>query len=204
MGCQASSLPEKVHYLPYIGIASLAVMFFFAARPQMLPVWLHPVAGIVTSKASWAWRRTVTALAALCLLGVGVIGLAVLQAWIDYKRPTHYASGPDFPLCDLPPSAHDIRMIPRLPFAPWGLSYEFRCTESDFLAWLETARVNHPELSPLREEINYYLPLIAPDGSYEDEAVARVLLSDWTFEDQGLYYAYERASGRAVTWSHSR
>ena len=135
-----------------------------------------------------------------------LIGYGVLEVWIEKNRPTYYERGSDFPLDDLPASAHDVRFSPSMPFAPSGRTYEFKCTESDYREWARKARLKHPELSELRVvDGNYhFLPMVARDGSVSEERVEDLLISDWTYTDQGLYFAYDRKGGRAIRWSHSR
>lgn len=133
----------------------------------------------------------------------------MVEVWFEKNRPTYYERGSDFPLDDLPVSAHDVRFSPRMPFAPNGRTYEFKCTESDYREWVRKARLKHPELSEVRIEVRDLfslrrLPVVARDGTVSEDAVADFLISDWTYTDQGLYYAYDRKGGRAIKWSHSR
>lgn len=136
-----------------------------------------------------------------------LVGHDIVVGYIERNRPTHYEFGSDFPLDELPPSARDVRFMYHKAFSPWGRAYEFRCTESDFRDWVTRARSKHPELSEIREGdrfVDTALPIINRDGTYDEVQADDILISDWRFEDQGLYFAFDRATGRAVTWSHSR
>ena len=138
-----------------------------------------------------------------------LIGYGILEVWIEKNRPTYYERGQDFPLDDLPASAHDVRFCPSMPFAPSGRTYEFKCTESDFREWASKARLKHPELSEVRVERSEFLsenrlPVVSRDGIVSEETVGDYLISDWRYTDQGLYFAYDLKSGRAIKWSHSR
>jgi hypothetical protein len=135
-----------------------------------------------------------------------LIGYGILEVWIERNRPTYYERGNDFPLDDLPASARDVRFCPSMPFAPSGRTYEFKCTESDYREWVRKARLKLPELSEVRvgNSGSHFLPVVSRDGSVSEEIVDDFLISDWTYTDQGLYYAYDLKGGRAIRWSHSR
>ena len=138
------------------------------------------------------------------LLFVFLISLAYLQNQKEASRPTYYETAHDFPLDELPDSAHDIRFIPAVAFSAWGRSYEFKCTESDFIEWVEEKRISHPKLSPVRRESDEVHPSISKEGIATMDRVEELLISDWNFEDEGLYFVYDLDQGRAIRWSHSR
>jgi hypothetical protein len=135
-----------------------------------------------------------------------LIGYGILEVWIEKNRPTYYERGSDFPLDDLPASARDVLFSPSMPFAPSGRTYEFKCTESDYREWARKARLKHTELSEVRvgNRGSHFLPVVSRDGSVSHEIVDDFLISDWTYTDQGLYYAFDLKGGRAIRWSHSR
>ncbi len=134
-----------------------------------------------------------------------LIGLTLLEVWIEKSRPTFYELGSEFPLDELPGSARDVRFSPSMPFAPMGRTYEFKCTETDYREWARKARLKYPEISEVREEKHYYrVPTVAKDGAVTESIVMDLLIADWTYTDQGLYFAYDRKEGRAIHWSHSR
>jgi hypothetical protein len=163
-----------------------------------------------TIKQSKWYRRTGCLIPLLIVLSPFLlIGYGVLEVWIEKNRPTYYERGSDFPLDDLPASAHDVRFCPSMPFAPSGRTYEFKCTESDYREWARKARLKHPELSEVRVVESDFLsserlPAVARDGTVSEESVTDYLISDWIYTDQGLYFAYDRNGGRAIKWSHSR
>ena len=133
-----------------------------------------------------------------------IVGHDIVVGTIEENRPTYYENGADFPLDDLPPSARNVHFRKHLPFDPWGRSYEFDCTENDFLTWASKKREEHPELSPIRTELTYGMPVILKNATVDSIVAREVLISDWTYTDQGLYVVYDRDRGRAITWSHSR
>lgn len=154
------------------------------------------------------WYRRVGCLI-LLLIGISpflLIGFTLLQVQIEKNRPTYYPRGSDFPLDDLPASAYDVRFCPSMPFDPSGRTYEFKCTENDYLEWARKAKIKHPEISEVRAVKSdiHRLPVVSRKGIVSEEKVSDYLISDWTYTDQGLYFAYDRKGGRAIRWSHSR
>ena len=135
---------------------------------------------------------------------VALIGFTFIQSRIESNRPTYYAKGEDFSLDDLPLSAHDVRFVGTAPFSPWGRAYEFKCTEQDYRLWVAQTRKEHPKLSEIRNEDSAFLPTITKEGKIKDQRISDVLISDWTFQDQGFYLVYDKKASRAIRWSHSR
>ncbi|MDA0768182.1 MAG: hypothetical protein O3A92_15345 [Verrucomicrobia bacterium] len=143
-------------------------------------------------------------LLAILSIPIGVVAYFAIEVWIEHRRPTYYESAANFPLDDLPTGAHEIRFMPTGSLGPWGRTYEFRCTEDEYLEWVGRTRILSEELGEVREEEWGMHPAIARDGSVELEVVENYLVSDWTFEDQGFYLVYDRKNERAIRWSHSR
>lgn len=137
-------------------------------------------------------------------LPICAIGFALVQGLIESNRPTYYKNGADFPLDDLPESAHDVRLAPSVSFSPIGRAYEFKCSEDDYRSWVEKTRKGQTKLSEIRVEDRGLHPSISQEGVLELEVVGDFLVSDWRFEDQGFYLIYDKKASRAVRWAHSR
>ena len=133
-----------------------------------------------------------------------IVGHDIVVSTIEEKRPTYYMNGADFTLDDLPHSARNVHFLNHVSFGAWGRAYEFDCTEKDFMMWASKKREEHPELSPIRTELRYEMPVILKDATVNSIVAREVLISDWRYTDQGLYVVYDRDRGRAITWSHSR
>lgn len=155
------------------------------------------------------WYRRPGCLVALVIAALPVmfVAYAIFHDWREANRPTYYEFAKDFTLDELPSSARDIRLCPHTPFSPLGIAYEFKCTEQDYRDWVRQTREKTPELSEIR--VGDPLPepdiaSIARDGTVTWDKNQRCLISDWRFEDQGLYLVYDLEAGKAVRWSHSR
>ena len=141
------------------------------------------------------------------LLPVLFIAFAIIHDWYEANRPTYYERAADFPVDDLPSSAKNIRYCPHTPFSPLGRSYQFECSEQDYREWVRKTRITRPELSDIRAGDPLPepdIPVIAKHGTVTWSKVENYLISDWRFEDQGLYLVYDIEGGRAVRWAHSR
>ena len=146
-----------------------------------------------------------------CLLGVialiapfAFVGFLILAAWFESSGPTYYERGSEFPFDKLPASAHDVRLVRSSPFASTGRVYEFTCTEEDFRSWVDATRIENPELGDIKKVEYGTRPFITSNGELEIKPISEFLISEWTFEDQGLHLIYEKKVGRALRWSHSR
>lgn len=133
----------------------------------------------------------------------GFVGFVVFSIWADMNRPTYYERGSDFPFDKLPPSARHVRTTRPVPFAPNSI-YDFECTESDFRLWVEATRRKHPELGIIEESPRGVYPFFDKDGEIDQRVISNCLVSQWTFEDQGLHLVYDQTTGRALRWYHSR
>lgn len=142
----------------------------------------------------------------LCVISIPACLIVCLfvEQWIESNRPTYYEHGADFPLDDLPASAHDVRFVQQTSFSPIGCAYEFKCSEEDYRGWVQNTRRTHPKLSNIRLEDWGQHPSISTEGILELEVVKDFLVSDWRFEDQGFYLIFDKKTSRAVRWEHSR
>jgi hypothetical protein len=156
------------------------------------------------AKRRWYKRPLLIIILVVIALPIALIGYTVVSIAIEARRPTYYPKGSDFPLDELPPSAYDVRFAPTAPFAPLGRAYEFRCKEQEYRDWVHRVRLDYPKLGEIRTVESGRHPTIDTAGKVELQSLYNFLISEWRFEDQGLHLVYDRASGRAIRWSHSR
>ena len=156
------------------------------------------------AKRGWYKRPMVIIILGIVAMPVLLVAFAISSVVFESKRPTYYENGSDFPLDKLPPSAHDVRFSPEVPFSPLGRTYEFRRTEADFRDWVERSRHRFPKLSVVQTQDQAFHATIDRSGNVELELLRNFLVSKWTLGDQGFYLVYDPATGRAIRWSHSR
>jgi hypothetical protein len=160
---------------------------------------------MLTKDKRWSYKRPLVLIPlVVAALSVLLVAFAIFSTVIESNRPTYYERGSDFPLDELPPSAHDVRFAPTAAFAPMGTAYEFRCTEAEYLDWVERTRREYPELSEVRTQDSGQHVAIDRSGKAQIVRLRDFLISEWRFEDQGFYLVYDPAAGRAIRWSHSR
>jgi len=146
------------------------------------------------------WYQRIGCLIPIILILL-LISFILIGGWMTSNRATYYASGEDFRIDDLPPTAHDVRLEQQTFTAP---AYEFKCSETDYRNWVSSTRKKHPKLSIIRDEEIGYCVTISRAGVLDNQKLSNILISDWTFEDQGFYLVYDKKTTRAIRWSHSR
>ena len=82
--------------------------------------------------------------------------------------------------------------------------YEFDTSEKSFVEWASKKRRVKPIPAAAPFRIRRY-PAYGPDADERSTVmIPNGLLYQWTEEDRGSHYAYDRDSGRAYCWSHTR
>ena len=139
--------------------------------------------------------RTLFGLVTLC-----AVGSCIFTSF--QSRVTYNASRDDVWL-RLPKGATRINHFQPVLFGA-NTFYEFDTSEESFLEWVKgysnVTRSNHP--APYRI---YRYHAYGPDAdSSHIVTISSGHLFEWTEEDRGLHIAYNKESGRAYFWSHSR
>lgn len=117
------------------------------------------------------------------------------------NRVGQAALGADAPLSELPPDATNVRWFLPGAFGP-NTAYEFTTTEVNFRRWakdVSPSGTTGPHLGEYTIMIWDQSANLAMDRNIED-----AIAYEWWEGDQGVYMAYDRATGRAYYHSHSR
>ncbi len=110
----------------------------------------------------------------------------------------------------VPDSASDIcYFVP--PAFGHSAAYEFNVPEADFRKWAESRGIDVEPIGPSHVTVRRYLSLMphVPLGGPDDPPVGFLRVNDglayfWEHEDQGRAYVYDRSTGRAYVFTHTR
>ncbi len=103
----------------------------------------------------------------------------------------------------LPSSASDVCFYWPPAFGP-NEACEFSVSEDAFLAW---AADRNLVLQPIGEnglEVRRYIGFASPGHPEGRVHISEGWSNDWRFEDRGRYWAFDRKTGRAYFWAHTR
>lgn len=142
---------------------------------------------------------------------VSLIPVAFVIFWVLFGSvvvecfgPKYFVHGRDFPYDALPANSTDVRLFPLIPFCPVGRTYEFKCSEEEFLEWASGWREKIPKLGEIQIKDRGFYDRITSDGGVKVSEMGEHAVTGWTFEDRGIYFVYDRTNGRALRTSHSR
>ena len=139
--------------------------------------------------------RTLFAVISLC--AVGSCCLVSMGGSVGYNLRRDRV-----PIWGLPDDATNICYYLPPPLFP-NTYYEFDTSESSFLAWAqEHSRVRPDAYRPIRI---YRYAIYATDADHRSQiSIESGYLFSWTEEDRGVHLAYDKDTGRAYYWSHTR